>query len=160
MKTYYFDSSAFVKLYVAETGSQWIDTIVNQLDPDQEHTNLVATVQIGIVEVASAIARLQREGKISSKEQTQLFAALQKNHQQIFQSLAITTELVNLASRLTQKYILRGYDAVHLAAALLLQRKITQAGFAPITFVSADRQLCQASIAEGLLTENPNDQRL
>jgi predicted nucleic acid-binding protein len=157
MRSYYFDSSALVKLFVTEAGSQWVDRIVNERGPDKDLANLVTTVQVGIVEIASAIARCQREGRISPEEQSQLFYSLQNSHQQIFQTLAITTELINLATRLTQKHVLRGYDAVHLAAASIFQRQISQAGFAAITFVSADRQLCQAAIIEGLYTINPDD---
>ena len=157
MKAYYFDSSALVKLYVNEPGSQGVDKIVGGRGPDDELANLISIVQIGIVEIASAIARSQRTGRISPNQQAQIFYALQHSHQQVFHFLAITQELIEMASRLTQKYPLRGYDAIHLAAAILFQRKISQAAFATIDFVSADRQLCQAALAEGLHTINPNN---
>ncbi len=45
---------------------------------------------------------------------------------------------------------LRGYDAVHLAAALDLDRHLRHAGLPAVTFVAADAALCRAAAAEGL----------
>jgi hypothetical protein len=47
--TYYADSSALVKRYVAETGSGWIEGLC---DPSAGHIIVVAS--IGLVEISSA----------------------------------------------------------------------------------------------------------
>jgi hypothetical protein len=50
-----------------------------------------------------------------------------------------------------------GYDAVHLACALALNRPLIENEMSPLIFVSADADLLDAAQAENLPTENPND---
>ena len=61
-----------------------------------------------------------------------------------------------MAVGLTHRRRLRGYDAVHLAAALTVLPALSEAGLAPLVFVTADRDLLQAANAEGLEVEDPN----
>jgi len=58
---------------------------------------------------------------------------------------------------LSEKYALRGYDAIQLATALEANEKRSQRGLSPLTIVSADSELNTASQTEGLQVENPND---
>ena len=57
MTTYYADSSAIVKRYVAETGTSWIQDLC---DPATGH--VIALAQIGLVEIAAALAMKTRQG--------------------------------------------------------------------------------------------------
>jgi len=58
---------------------------------------------------------------------------------------------------LTHKHPLRGFDAIQLATALILEDDLKRSGLPGITFVCADKNLCNAAKAEGLTTENPNN---
>ena len=60
------------------------------------------------------------------------------------------------AIELTAHHRLRGYDAVHLACALHLNRELLANELPPLTFVAADDDLLKAAQDEGLETENPN----
>ena len=55
-----------------------------------------------------------------------------------------------------RKRRLRAYDAVQLTAALEVHRLNQDAGFGPVTLVSADQELNAAATAEGLSVEDPN----
>jgi hypothetical protein len=57
---------------------------------------------------------------------------------------------------LARAHALRGYDAVHLAAATTLNRQRLALGLGAVTLVSADAELNRAAVAEGLLVEDPN----
>jgi hypothetical protein len=57
---------------------------------------------------------------------------------------------------LARSHGLRAYDAVQLASAIDIQRDHRDAGLAPVTLVSADRDLNAAATAEGLPVEDPN----
>jgi hypothetical protein len=57
---------------------------------------------------------------------------------------------------LTGRHPLHGYDAVHLAAAVILNRAMHEADAPPLTFVAADTRLCDAAGGEGLLSVDPN----
>ena len=61
------------------------------------------------------------------------------------------------AMDLAETHGLRGYDAVHLAAALQLQEVRRVQGLAALTFVSADDEQLRAAGGEGLPVQNPND---
>lgn len=65
MSRYYLDSSALVKRYVDEIGSDWLRTL---LAPD--HDTLVFISRMTIVEVVSAFARRLRDGSLSLEEFT------------------------------------------------------------------------------------------
>jgi len=64
--------------------------------------------------------------------------------------------VVERAMTLARRYPLRGYDALHLAAALEIDNVAQGAGLAPLTFLSADGQLLAAATAEGLAVDDPN----
>jgi predicted nucleic acid-binding protein len=68
-----------------------------------------------------------------------------------------TDETIELALTLTQRQPLRAYDAVQLAAALILNRSLLANRLPALTFVSADNALCAAARAEELSAENPNE---
>jgi hypothetical protein len=73
-----------------------------------------------------------------------------------FQSWDVDDEIVELATDLTQRHPLRGYDAVHLATALILNRALVENALPPLTFVAADDVLCEAAEKEKLTVGNPN----
>jgi predicted nucleic acid-binding protein len=157
MSIFYFDSSAIVKLYLDETGSGWVDQIyyAGELTRNPDHRIVISN--IGIVEVAAAIARRHRMGVITAQTQQELFGMFIQDSSTRFRILGITDSMIQLAISLTQRFPLRGYDVVNLAAALILSQEQTGTGLPPIIFVSADNVLCQSAISEGLITENPNN---
>ena len=156
MSSYYFDTSAVVKLYIPEAGSSWVESVVNQRGGNGfAHT--IAFAKIGIVETAAALTRRQRMGHITLAERDQFYARFMKDAEQRYLTLAVSDELLLLAAELTQRHLLRGYDAVHLAGAISLNRRLVATRLPGLTFVSADEALCDAAGAEGLATENPND---
>jgi len=76
--------------------------------------------------------------------------------QEQYQIVEVSAGVADRAMALAEQHGLRGYDAVHLAAALELQAVRQSMELSPLTFVSADDGQLRAAIAEGLLVENPN----
>jgi hypothetical protein len=60
-------------------------------------------------------------------------------------------------AELTQRYRLRGYDAIQLATALVASEELTAQALPPLVFVASDDDLLTAANAEGLSAENPMD---
>lgn len=156
MGSYYFDTSAVVKLYISEVGSSWVENIVSQRD-GYNFAHTIAFVKIGIVETAAALTRRQRMGHITLEERDQLYASFMRDAERRYVTLAVGDDLLLLAADLTQRHLLRGYDAVHLAGAISLNRRLIAARLSPLTFVSADGILCDVACVEGLVAENPNN---
>ena len=148
--TDYFDSSALVKRYLAEMGSAWIQARCNS------PSRTIATVDLSRVEVAAAFASKLRGKFITQAEYQEARARLVADAQKRYQLIPVISQCVDEAIELTARHRLRGYDAVHLACALHLNRALFDNDLPPLTFVAADNGLLKAAQAEGLETENPN----
>lgn len=152
MTTYYVDSSALVKRYVNETGSSWVQTLC---DPAVGH--VLALAHIGLVEVAAALGVKERQGLLPAKIRDALLRDLQQDGRNQYWLIDVDHAIVTQAIALTRRQKLRGYDAVHLAAALFLQTTLTTQGLLPPILVSADTELLLAAEAEGIVVENPHN---
>jgi predicted nucleic acid-binding protein len=120
--------------------------------------NQICIADASLAEVPAAFAILERGGRISRYVRDLMYDKFLKSASNEFQSSQITTEHAFAAGELTQKYPLRGYDAIQLAIALDLNRDLKQQGVTMI-FVSGDHALLQAARAEGLAAENPFDHK-
>ena len=134
----YFDSSALVKRYVEEQGSSevfdWMDD-----------SKLNGTVLVTRAEVAAAITRAVRR-QVVSQEDARQFLDVFHNEWTSFTRLPITEPLVARADVLACEFNLRGYDAIHLAAALTWQDLLDQ----PVTVVTYDKELTESARASGM----------
>ncbi len=152
MTTFYADSSALVKRYVIESGSGWVQALVN---PAAGHTFVVAN--IGLVEIAAALAAKQRQGVLAGFVLDGLLRDLRRDAFDQYWLVDVTQLIISQAMILTRRQKLRGYDAVHLTCALFTQETLLQQGLPALTLLSADVDLLAAAQAEGLSIVNPND---
>ncbi|MFZ2098714.1 MAG: type II toxin-antitoxin system VapC family toxin [Anaerolineales bacterium] len=129
----YLESSALVKRYIQEKSSQDVSTWIEAAD-------MVVTGLISRVEVAAAIARAGRMKLISPDE---ALAALRqfRSEWESFYRLPITENTVARGDYLAVEHDLRGYDATHLACALIWQETLGM----PVTLASFDSQLIEAA---------------
>ena len=148
--TSYLDSSALVKRYLVETGTPWVQTWC--ADPIQT----VAVAEIGLVEIAAAFAGKLRGAHITPAQYDNARTDLAADAHDAYVLVTINRAVVDEAIELTAQYRLRGYDAVHLACALTLDRALTAYRLPSLVFISADDDLMKAATAEGLATDNPN----
>ncbi len=150
MPHYYLDSSVLVKCYVAETGSVWARQLVS------DHNATLYSSDLAIAEVAAAIAILRRTGRINHRPQREAIAEFYKHTTTCFLHPPASRAIVRYAADLTQRHPPKGYDAVHLATALVLQRPLQDRRIT-LTFVSGDDSLLTAAQSEGLPIANPFD---
>ncbi len=151
MSHYYFDSSALVKRYLNETGTTWVRSLFGS------SSNTVYTVRISGAEVVAAIFRSVRIGSIAASDADAAVVQFKADLSIRYQMVEVTEPIIDSAMLLAEKYGLRGYDSVQLAAALILQRLRMFLSLPPIIFVCADNKLNAAASAEGFMVENPND---
>lgn len=150
MSSYFLDSSALLKHYVNEMGSAWVGEI---LHPANNHT--VHTAAITEVEIIAALARRSKAPGAKPQEFSAAIASFRADFDSYIRVVEITPQLLRSASHLAEKYAMRGYDAVQLAAAIRINTDY-QARKIPFSVVSADDELNAAAVAEGLRVENPN----
>jgi hypothetical protein len=147
----YFDSSALVKLYIAETGTGWLQGLCA---PTAGHA--IYTARISGAEIVAALFRRARTGALSLSDAQTVSVQFKSDFHGGYQVVEVTEALVDRAMALAEKHGLRGYDAVQLAAALELQTLRALLSLSSVTFISADDTLNSAAIAEGLIVDNPN----
>ena len=150
MPIYFLDSSAVVKRYVNEVGSDWI---TNLTDPTS--ANSIHIVRITGAEVVSGIARRARGKSISTIDAAAAIALFDHHFAYGYVVAEVSPRLVSLAMKVAETYALRGYDSVQLAAALQLNSACTAIGIVGPVLVSCDDELNAAAISEGLMTDDP-----
>ncbi len=148
--TSYLDSSALVKRYLVEIGTSWVQTWC--ADP----TQTIAVAEIGLVEIAAAFAGKLRGAHVTPAQYQSVRTDLTIDARDEYVLVTVNRAVIDEAIELTARYRLRGYDAVHLACALILNRALLAHQLPPLMFVSADDDLLKAAAAEGLPTDNPN----
>jgi hypothetical protein len=129
----FFDSSAFVKRYVREEGT---DVVLSWCDQATE----LCLSGIALPEIVSAFCRLLREDLVSPVQYRHLKTMLMAD----ISDAAIcdlTPEVIRHSMISLEKNVLRGLDAIHLGSALALNVDL---------FVSADARQCDAATQAGL----------
>ncbi len=134
----YFDASALAKRYVREERT---DEVMGWLEGSTATTSRVSEI-----EIASALARRFREGTISRVDRDRALAALAEDLESL-SIIELSPVTAAEARGVLLRHPLRAADALQLASALTLRRKVR----APIHFVAFDERLAGAAQAEGLL---------
>lgn len=151
MSIAYFDTSALLKQYVAETGTGWVKALL--VSP---HAPVVFTSHLTVIEATCAFARRLREGTLPPNIHATILAAFDYDIDYKYNILDVVAVTIDTARRLAHKHPLRAYDSIHLATAWLSNQELLHAGRPPLTFISADDRLLAIAQAEGLPTDNPN----
>jgi len=129
----FFDSSAFVKRYVREEGT---DVVLFWCDQATE----LCLSGIALPEIVSAFCRLEREKRVSMLQYHHLKTMLMAD----ISDAAIcdlTPEVMRHTIIALENNVLRGMDAIHIGSALALKAGI---------FVSADARQCVSAEQAGL----------
>lgn len=136
----YVDTSAILKLLIDEDGSERAELIWDSADT-------VASVALIVVEGRAALAAARRGDRLSATQHRRA----RDEFTSLIDELAIvevSEALLASAADLAEEESLRGYDAVHLAAALAVQATVVS---------SADTDVCSAAARHGLHVANPLD---
>ncbi len=131
----YFDTSAVIPLLVQESSS----SVCDRLWDDASH---VVSSRIMYAEARAALAMAQRMGRLTARQLGSAVDVLDDLGTEV-DHVEITEAVVRQAGELAQSESLRGYDAIHLAAALTVAA-------ADLVLVSGDADLAAAAARLGL----------
>jgi predicted nucleic acid-binding protein len=134
----FFDTSALVKLLLREPGAAAVADAWLLADPP-------VCSRLALVEARAALAAALRAGRHDAARHRRLKRSFEEMWVQVT-VVEADERVVSLAADLAETHALRGYDAVHLAAALI-------AGV-PV-FVSSDADQLRAVEAEQLVALAP-----
>jgi uncharacterized protein len=152
VNAYFLDTSALVKRYVPEIGSEWILSIT---DP-ATNSDLVIS-QITWVEVHSAFARRLRDGSLSAERFDLIGQKVREDFENEYRIIDVDRTLIETAAELVMLHPLRAYDSVQLASALRFQSTLISVSETQLVFVSADNRLLNIAQSVGLAIDNPNN---
>ncbi len=153
VNTFFLDSSAIVKYYKQESGTTWVQNIIESA---QNHQFFLS--QITLAEVAAVIACMHRASDgITQQERDTILDTFLDHTKTEYQIIPTSNTIIDKAVHLTQYYRLRGCDSIQLATAIIANNTLLAKNVSPLTFVAADNDLITAAQAEDILTENPND---
>ena len=134
-----FDTSALVKRYHLEPGSDKVDEIFEDTD------NVLIISELALVEVTSALLRKRNRGEITASVMENALAQFARDVLSELIVADLTSDLVHRAREMVLKHNLRTLDALQLAFALEFQ-------VLKPTFVCADAKLRDAAQAAGITT--------
>jgi predicted nucleic acid-binding protein len=134
----YFDTSALLKRYLRETGSDEVNALL-------EEDHIFGSLAVTQVEMSAAFQKAVRMDIVSSKLAKEIWHDFIDDWQS-FTRLRVTAGIIEKASDIAWKYGLRGYDSLHLAGALLWQENLGM----QLTFAAFNHDLWLASQKAGL----------
>ncbi|MQA87875.1 MAG: PIN domain-containing protein [Streptosporangiales bacterium] len=129
----YFDTSAFLKLVLEESGSDRARYLWRSCQEAVSSVLLYAESRAGLA-MAHRLGRLSEFGRAREAVES-LYAATH--------TVTADDHLIRRAGQLAEHLALRGYDAVHMASAELLRGP-------DLVFVSADNRQAEAAGVLGL----------
>ena len=144
---YYLDSSALVKLYIRETGTDRMLALAARKAGHQ-----LVVLSLAQVEVRSAFRKRQRAGEMGNRLADELLVAFQRHLESKFLRQGLTDSILDLACEMLDHHRLTSFDAIQLAGYFAVK---ISAGTNPPVFASADRELLEAAHAEGIPVFDP-----
>lgn len=134
----YLDASALVKRYVAEAGSAEVEALIGD-------ARATGTAVLSRAEVSAALAKAARLGLVTRAAAMKADGAFIADWEHLIR-LQFGEPLAARAGALAWEHGLRGYDAVHLATALVWRETLGEM----VTVATYDRELWRGAKASGL----------
>jgi uncharacterized protein len=140
----YFDTSAVVPLFINEPSTDRCTRLWNE-------ATRVISVRLLYPEARASLARAERMRRISSVEHAAAIVELDAITAEV-DHIEVTAELATTAGQWAHVHGLRGYDAVHLAAA-------SAVADADLILVTGDADLAAVATALGIAVALTTDVR-
>jgi len=136
----YLDTSALVKKYLEEVGSKDIISLWKE-------SMAIATSSITYAETMASFHRKKREANLNETIINATIDSFQKDWES-FVRVEVNNSLNEIINKIVALYPLRGFDAIHLASALIIHTRVPQT----FLFACYDQRLIMAANSEGLNT--------
>jgi uncharacterized protein len=145
MAVYFLDSSALVKRYRQEAGSEQVLALM-------DNGERLVIARLAHVEVAAPIMRRGRAATISQSDLEAALSILERDVRDSFDLVELDSPVLERAVAMTRTHALRGADAIQLACALFARDDAAGVEFA---VVGSDKELNEAAAAEDLTVLDP-----
>jgi predicted nucleic acid-binding protein len=139
----YFDSSALLKRYIEEKGSDKVNALLRE-------RWIAAASRLAYPEILAAMTRRHRAKGIETGAFERVRKAF-KDDWAFLTVIELNQQVFQIIDQIVAKYGLKGADSVHLSSALWLKKATKE----DILFVASDLELIQAAKTEKLKVCNP-----
>lgn len=154
MVAFYLDTSAFVKRYKSEAGTEFVDKLYKGFEaPDRAVTSF-----LGVLEFVATARRLLKAEEIDSEDFREMVATFVEEIREYYTLRPLDDEVVSAGIEKVVDHALKSADSIHLATALEMEKLLDEVG-GTLVFIAADEELCEAANREGLKTINPRDKQ-
>lgn len=143
MTIYFFDTSALVKRYYQESGTETVDELI-----ESEGSTVIST--LSIIESASAFRRKYNRGEITEQAMNSLLSAFFEEALDDFVVLPMEESLMEFSFELVLRDDLRTLDSLQLSAALSIDSLDES-----VIFVCADTDLVETAESNGIEAVDP-----
>jgi uncharacterized protein len=147
----YLDTSALVKLYVQEQGTE---KMLEMAHPDAG--NRLVILSLSRIEFRAAVRRRAKLGDIDTVLADELISEFNGHVSSVFQLQPVNEPVMNAASDAIDQHYLRAYDAMQLGGFVALRTSLGEE--VQSIFVCADKNLLNAARDQGLPILNPTAQ--
>lgn len=150
MPVYYLETSALVKKYRTERGTE----VIAELFQRKQGSDVFVTSYFTVVEITSVVTRLLRAGALTSQGYQVIMGNLSRDIRETVRLQSVSDSVVSESIRLTQDHALRAPDAIHLATAFGMKAGVHGNAF---YFFGSDARLNNACQSSGLLVLDPQE---
>lgn len=148
MPVFYLDTSALVKRYRTEQGTEVVERLLSSPAP---HDRFFLSF-LSVIELTSGILRLAKGGQLPEDTAHEILARFRRDVRNLFLLWPLGDEIAASAVTAVEEHRLRSTDAIHLATA---QKIASLASGTQAVMVSSDRELLDAAAAAGLIPLDP-----
>jgi predicted nucleic acid-binding protein len=145
MEYLFFDTSALVKRYYEEDGSENVDELIE----DEDSTVIITS--LSIIEATSAFRRKHNRGEIEQERMNRLLSTFFEEAIEDFVIVPIEESFMKYSFSLILAEDLRTLDSLQLSAAITVNQE-------NLKFISADKKLNEVAKEQELETHNPQKQ--
>ena len=135
------DTSALIKKYIIETGSDKFNKLLNKADN-------VYVSAITEIESISTFKRLLIENAIDENDYDILINEFEIDYQ-YYSIIPLDDQIIKNAIKLIDKYQLKSLDSIQLGTVIYLKDEID-------SFIACDEKLIKAALKEKIKIINPN----
>ena len=152
MTLFYLDTSALLKRYRTELGSDCIESLFKE----KLSKNQIATSFLAVIEMNGAVSRLRKSKAITNQEADDILSYFGADMENRVEIIPITEQILIQAVQISGTYGNRAADSIHAATMVDLSIESGYTGASLVALI-ADRRLCGTAEDKGISVLNPEE---